>query len=229
MIRFIAHRGDGTHYIGNTIPALLKSLELPEVVGVELDIRMTKDKHLVIFHDFLINDKNLPIRKISSLTLEEVKAYKLQNQDVHVDTLEAFLKQVNTHKKILIEIKEEGNEYREFLEVLDKLLKRYPELHFFICSFNYSLMKYFQKNYPNYKTGLIIGNFLNATHLYNSFDFVSLTMDYLNEWNFSKDTYFWTINKESDVKKIKKRTQHQVFVITDKPVELNAYLDSLSE
>ena len=46
----IAHRGDVTNAPENTIPAFQKSLELG-ADGIELDVRLTKDEKLVVFHD----------------------------------------------------------------------------------------------------------------------------------------------------------------------------------
>ena len=45
----IAHRGLLRHAPENTLPAFAACLELG--IGFELDIRTTKDGHLVVFHD----------------------------------------------------------------------------------------------------------------------------------------------------------------------------------
>jgi len=46
----IAHRGDATSAPENTIPAFKKALNLG-ADGIELDVRLTKDRELVVFHD----------------------------------------------------------------------------------------------------------------------------------------------------------------------------------
>jgi glycerophosphoryl diester phosphodiesterase len=46
----IAHRGDVTNAPENTIPVFRKALELG-ADGIELDVRLTKDEKLVVFHD----------------------------------------------------------------------------------------------------------------------------------------------------------------------------------
>ena len=225
MISFIAHRGAGVGKVENTIDALLGSLKKAEVNGIELDVRLTKDGELVIFHDFLINDASLPIRSISSLTLKEVQKYKLHNQNIHVSTLEDFLRQVHTNKKIMIELKGEKKDYSMMIEKLHFILKNYPELPFYICSFHYALLKKLKEKYPQYKVGLIIGLFQNGKHLHNTFDFVSLSLDYLDEWDFKKETFLWTINKISDLEKIIKKTTH-VGIITDCPKKLFSFFNA---
>lgn len=219
MISFIAHRGNGVSKIGNTMEALLKSLTKNEVEGIELDVRLTKDSELVIFHDFLIHDKKLPIRAVSSLTLAEIKKYKLQNQEEQVATLKEFLERVQTQKKIMIELKGEKKDYSLIVETLHSILKNYPFLHFYICSFHYELLMKLKKKYPYYKVGLIIGLLQNGRHLHNSFDFVSLSMDYLEEWDFKKETFLWTINRKEELKRILKKT-NRVGIITDDPQKL---------
>lgn len=225
MISFIAHRGNGTAKIGNTIDALLESLEQKEVSGIELDVRLTKDLELIIFHDFLINDKTFPMRSISSLTVEEIKKYKLQNQDVHVSTLKEFLKKVHTNKKIMIELKGEKKEFSHIIEKLHSILKNYPELHFYICSFHYELLKMLKQKYPYYKVGLIVGLLQNGRYLHNSFDFISLSIDYLDEWDFKKETFLWTINRKDVLQRIQKKSS-SVGIITDHPKKLYDFLDS---
>ena len=225
MITLIAHRGKTLDTLENTVEGLIKSLEQKEVGGVELDIRMSKDKKFIIYHDFLINDKKRPLRKVSSLTLKEIQEYQVKGHTV--DTLEDFLKSVHTSKKIMIEIKAEEQEFDEIIPRLHHLLRQYPELHFMICSFHYELMKQFKKKYPEYKVGLIIGNLLNGNHLSNMFDFVSLSIDYLEAWKFQKETCFWTINRVSQLQKIISKTQN-VFIITDQSKKLATYLESSS-
>ena len=46
----IAHRGDAANAPENTIPAFQKAFELG-ADGIELDVRLTKDEGLVVFHD----------------------------------------------------------------------------------------------------------------------------------------------------------------------------------
>jgi len=49
----IAHRGDVTNAPENTIPAFKNAFDLG-ADGIELDVRLTKDEELVVFHDRLL-------------------------------------------------------------------------------------------------------------------------------------------------------------------------------
>lgn len=226
MVTFIAHRGNLTHdYPGNSKEALLKSIENPIISGIELDVRMTKDKKIVIFHNFMIDDKKHKLKKVSSLTLKELKEYDIDSSSktIHVAELQEVLEQIPNNKKILIEMKEEASDNTEIVDLLYQIIKQYPELNIYICSFNKDLLTYFKKQYPNYRVGLIIGMFMNLDDLYNQFDFVSITTSVMERWNFSKETFIWTVNSVDELKKVLKKT-NRVGIITDKAEVLNHYM-----
>ena len=89
---FIAHRGNDNHeYKENSIDALIYCLNQEYIDGVELDIRITFDNKIVIYHDMLY--------KLKSIKKTKYKYLKL-------DLLDKFLKKINSNKIILIEIKE---------------------------------------------------------------------------------------------------------------------------
>lgn len=227
---FIAHRGCDNHkYVPNTIDAILYSLNKDYIDGVELDVRMTKDKKIVIFHNFLIDDKKHPIKAVSTLNYRDIKKYNIgtNNNIVHVPLLNDLLKKIkNTNKKIIIEIKEESNDYEVIVKQVIKILDKY-KLNYYLCSFNYGLISYLNKNYSKYKVGILIGLLINDNKLKNNFDFVSITMNYLNKWDFSKETFVWTINSEKDVKKLLEYN-YDIGIITDKAYKLNDYLKKIN-
>ncbi|MEG1244601.1 MAG: glycerophosphodiester phosphodiesterase family protein, partial [Oscillospiraceae bacterium] len=55
MTNLICHRGALKYAPENTVPAFLKAVEL-EADGVEFDVHLTKDKQLVVCHDYSINE-----------------------------------------------------------------------------------------------------------------------------------------------------------------------------
>ncbi len=68
----IAHRGLLRHAPENTLPAFAVCLEL--AIGFELDVRTTKDGHLIVIHDDSIErTTNGPDRSVRQMTLEQVK------------------------------------------------------------------------------------------------------------------------------------------------------------
>jgi len=99
----VAHRGLLRHAPENTLPAFAACLELG--MGFELDIRTTKDGHLVVLHDDSVkrttNGSNQSIR---SMTLKEIKELDAGSwfdpafADVRIPTLEETLALVKARK-----------------------------------------------------------------------------------------------------------------------------------
>ncbi|MQG44446.1 MAG: hypothetical protein FI712_01850 [SAR202 cluster bacterium] len=69
----IAHRGDVTNAPENTISAFQKALELG-ADGIELDVRLTKDDQLVVFHDRRLERTSNGNGPVNHSTLDEVRA-----------------------------------------------------------------------------------------------------------------------------------------------------------
>ena len=57
-----AHRGCSQRYPENTLLAFEKAVRIPGLTGIELDIQLTKDGCLVVFHDERVEE--LDIKRI---------------------------------------------------------------------------------------------------------------------------------------------------------------------
>ena len=68
----IAHRGDITNAPENTIPAFRKALDVG-ADGIELDVRLTKDEKLVVFHDRCLDRTSNGAGPVNHYTLEEAR------------------------------------------------------------------------------------------------------------------------------------------------------------
>ena len=69
----IAHRGDVTNAPENTVPAFRKALELG-ADGIELDVRLTKDEKLVVFHDRCLDRTSNGKGPVNHCTQDEVRS-----------------------------------------------------------------------------------------------------------------------------------------------------------
>src|SRR5699024_6109516 len=72
MIDIIAHRGYSGKYPENTMTAF-KAAEKSLAEGIEMDVRFTKDKQLVVIHDETVNRKTDGKGLVSEFNLEDVK------------------------------------------------------------------------------------------------------------------------------------------------------------
>ena len=68
----IAHRGDVTNAPENTISAFRAALDLG-ADGIELDVRLTKDEQLVVFHDRFLDRTSSGQGLVNHSTLDEVR------------------------------------------------------------------------------------------------------------------------------------------------------------
>ena len=70
----IAHRGDQSNAPENTIAAFTKALELG-ADGIELDVRLTRDNELVVFHDRCLERTSNGFGPVNHRTQQEVLAF----------------------------------------------------------------------------------------------------------------------------------------------------------
>ncbi len=208
-MNIISHRGSNiSKYQKNTKHALLTAINLDFISGIEFDIRITKDKKIVIIHDPIINLVSNGSGLVKKLTYKKLLKYNFGTKEnpSKICTLEELLDNIKNNKKILIELKDESNDYKQFVDIVYNIIKKY-QLNIYIASFNYELIKYFSKKYN--KCGLIIGNGINLNKKYNNFDYNILSYKYRKIYN-KKETFLWTINdKKEDLEKYN--------IITDKP------------
>ncbi|ANU27875.1 glycerophosphodiester phosphodiesterase [Planococcus versutus] len=72
----LAHRGGAKLAPENTLAAFNRSAELG-VHGFEIDIRMTSDEEIIVFHDEYIDRTTDGAGKVADMTLEQLKSFDL--------------------------------------------------------------------------------------------------------------------------------------------------------
>lgn len=115
--RMVAHRGAWKDFgfPQNSIAAFQKAQTL-NLSGIELDIHLTKDDQLVVFHDEKINDK-----LISESTYSELASYRLSNGEP-LPLLSDFLKRWDRMINLWIELKSEQISLHQRIILIDRLL-----------------------------------------------------------------------------------------------------------
>lgn len=183
---FIAHRGNNILKCENRLEIIKEVLEFDYISGIEIDIRKTLDNKFILSHNqFLKSDRLININKVKLKDLLKERFY-IDNKRFEIHTLNELLS-INTNKIILLEIKDNIN-----INKLNKLLKNYPNINLYICSFNYDFISNLKKKYSNYKCGLIIGYLMNLNKNYDIFDF--LMFHYSSILNTNKPYFVWTVN-----------------------------------
>lgn len=153
----IAHRGkvDSINK-ENTIEAFKAAINDIKYDGFELDIRETKDKRIVVVHDFVVDNK-----LIKRVNYKELEHY-------NIPLLESVLK-LDTEKIIMIEIKDPNMD----IEALSKLLEKYQDKKIYLMSFYNNTIKEFLKLSHTCKCGILNYGF-NHEYSYNEYDFICI-------------------------------------------------------
>lgn len=210
----IAHRANNNHgYSENSLPAILDVLDKNYIDGIEIDVRITKDKRLVLIHDLVIDFLSDGTGIVSHMNLRDLQKYKYGKSKEEIIILDEVLNKITTNKIIIIELKEMGNNYIDLVDETIKLISKYPYLNIFISSFNFLLLTYLKNNYPSIRCGLIIGYGLNALKINNQFDFNIVSGTYINKIKRKDYNFVFGI-------KDKKNLKDDIYVITDEAYSL---------
>lgn len=212
----IAHRGihNNKDIPENSIPAFKKALE--KNLPIELDVHLTKDNVVVVFHDSIIKRMTGANLDITELTYEELSKYTLLKTTETIPKFTDVLDLINGKILINIEIKYDDN-YKQCCKELAKILDDYDG-EFLVQSFSWKIMNWFKKNRFTYTRGLLVSSKRNYKRLFSN----SSLSNYLkvNFYSYSTHLYknkrvcnlrkqnvpilIWTVPSKKDIKKYNK-------------------------
>ena len=214
----ISHRGihDNIKVYENTLESF--KLALKKKYIIELDIHLTIDNKIIVFHDY--NTKRITnIDKV----VEKSTYQELNNQKIlHIPTLDEVLSLVNGKVPLLIEIKQKSK-VGPLEENLMNILKNYQG-EYAIQSFNIQTLYWFRKNHPEILRGQLSYNYqkvkmnillkkLLKNMIFNFLtkpNFISYKYNELSSKKIKKykkkgiTLLAWTINNKEDYNKYKK-------------------------
>lgn len=219
-----AHRGlfDNTCYIPeNSLLAFQKAIDYG--YGIELDVQLTKDKVPVVLHDYDLKRVSGENMQISSLTFEELSAYKLFNSSESIPSLKEALELIDGQVPLMIELKV-GLSYSETCQKVANVLKSYKG-QYCIISFSPLALQWFKEQMPRVIRGQLSSNFFKddidgtptikfmLTHLLLNFlsrpDFISYNCKYESNpsLNICKNLFgipiaMWTVRNEEQYNEI---------------------------
>lgn len=158
-MKIIAHRGASYFEPENTLRAYKRAIEMGADF-IEVDVRMSKDKELIIMHDADISRTTNGKGYVKDLTLEELKRFDAGLGE-HIPTLEEVIKFVNNRVGIVVEIKEPGTE-----NDIMKKIEKYNLENVILTSFYHKSIKNVKKSPPNVDLGIIfVGEPVNVREL----------------------------------------------------------------
>jgi len=147
-----AHRG--LHSQANQVPEnSMKAFILAKKAGygIELDLNLTKDGEVVIFHDGdLLRACGVDL-KIEELTWDELSKYEVFGTGERVPLFSDLLMEIDGKIPLLVELKN-TKRYKELCEKASKLLDDYKG-DYCIESFNPKIVRWFYENRPGVVRG----------------------------------------------------------------------------
>lgn len=153
----IAHRGLHTDELPeNSLGAFQNAIE--NGYPIELDVRLTDDDKVVVFHDDSLGRMTGKDGYVSKIGSDSLSAYKLLNgekkpSEFCIPTLEEVLSLVDGKVPLLIEIKNQGS-VGQLEKKTASLLSGYQG-KFAVQSFNPYSIEYFKDNMPDVPRGIL--------------------------------------------------------------------------
>lgn len=157
-----AHRGASKLYPENTLPAFKKAIEFG-VDGIELDVQLTKDGHVVVIHDEQIDRTSDSNGWVKDKTLKELKSldfgswFSEECKDIRIPTFREVLELLSSWKGTLdVELKNGPIICPGIEQKVINLIKEYSfENRTIISCFNHNSLVECKKIEPKIKTGII--------------------------------------------------------------------------
>ena len=190
-MRLIAHRGIWNKHIkDNSYEAIKKGLESDKYIGIECDIRETKDKKFILYHNVLYKGELIKNKFYSELN--------------DISLLESILK-INSDKLYLLEIKDFNMDIEAFLKLLNKYNR-----NIYIMSFDINVIKRIREITNKYKLG-VLNYILNSEYNYD-LDFICLLNVLANEKVLN---YFKKKNIEVIIYGVKNVNKNLTYIVDD--------------
>lgn len=182
--KMYAHRGlHGNGVPENSLTAFRLAVE--KGYGVELDVQMTADKKLVVFHDGNLKRMCGEDGFLRDYTYEELRKFSLSNTNEKIPLFEDVLN-ILGNTDLICEIKgDNGNKCYELCEKTYEMLMTYKG-HFCIESFSPYLVKWFRENHPEIIRGQLSCNFMDEESMkwYERFFMTQLCVNVLSRPDF---------------------------------------------
>lgn len=165
-----AHRGLSSQTAPENSLAAFRSA-MDAGFGIELDVRLSKDRVPVVFHDRTLKRMCSVPKKVSELTIAELKKLRLKDTDEQIPTLAETLEFVGGRVPLLIETKLPKRHL--WFHTLER--RMIPVLagyngEFLLQSFNRHSMRFLKRKLPDIPCGILSGGLYPEP---DGFDFIS--------------------------------------------------------
>lgn len=191
----IGHRGIPSLALENSHESFVKA-QASGVDAIELDVRFTKDRHLIVCHDNDLYRLSDTPAVISESTLSELKHITLHNGEYILTLAEAL--QVIGATPVIIELKQAGTTH-----ALLSVLREFPQSKVQIASFHIKELVLVKHKAPHIKVASLQRSHpLEAVRLAHNLQFDGIGLNFwimnpLTYWlakRYHLHTYVYTVN-----------------------------------
>jgi glycerophosphoryl diester phosphodiesterase len=207
----IGHRGAKGYEPENTLISFEKAIEM-EADGIELDVHLSLDGHLIVIHDETIDRTTNGTGAVNQLTLQEIKSIKI-NDKHEIPTLEEILDLVSQRCFVNIELKNQDTA-EKVVQLIDHFIsdKKWNHNQFLVSSFDWNALQQVRFLNENIRIGVLtetdldlaisFARFLEAEALHP--DFQLLTNEYTTKIQEKGIQVFpWTVNETDEIERMK--------------------------
>jgi glycerophosphoryl diester phosphodiesterase len=146
----MGHRGAAAVEPENTLLSISCAIETG-VDAVEIDVRLTKDRTLVVIHDATVDRTTNGTGPVSSYELKEIKELDAGKGEA-IPTLQEVIDVIDGKATLVVELKEEGTEQ----SVVELIEKNKLEENVYVISFWHQLVKSAKSMNRRIKTGVLL-------------------------------------------------------------------------
>lgn len=169
-IQRVAHRGGAQLAPENTLAAFRNAFTLP-IDAIELDVQMSRDGQLVVFHDNLVNKRTNGTGNLLDLDFSYLRNLNAAAhfaggwpEPQQIPTLSEVLELAKGHVQVYIEIKssKRGRTYHRYPNIAEEVLKvvRSTDMldQVLVISFDWLILPVIKSLEPTIETGMIVSD-----------------------------------------------------------------------
>lgn len=171
MAIIVGHKGAAGYATENTIASFIAAIEIG-CDRTELDVRLTKDNQIVVFHDDEVSKLTDGVGFVKDMTLAEIQKLEYRKEG-KIPTLQEVINVCKNKIDLQIELKADGTP----LLVNELVIKNNIEKMVFITSFKPQLLEEIKKINPILKIGLLFSTDEVMTNIWNLLN--TLSLDFL--------------------------------------------------
>ncbi|MBN2453926.1 glycerophosphodiester phosphodiesterase [Candidatus Woesearchaeota archaeon] len=203
----IGHRGAADLEPENTLLGIKRAIELG-MDAVEVDVRKTKDNHLVVIHDEKVDRTTDGKGYVCEMTLEQIQKLK-SGKGERIPTIQQVIDAVKGKCKLIIELKEHTTE----IAVAEIIKKNKLEEECYVISFHHPIIRMIKSYCPELHTGLLfvgepvepvkVAEEANSEALFPNYKFLTNQMT-SKLHNAGMKIFVWNCDTKEDIECMKK-------------------------